>query len=74
MSITDELRKWAEGNALRAGMSLRTARDQALAIADRIDAEHERIVRETGEEIVRDVRREWVRLPIDADGAPTSVT
>jgi len=41
MSITDELREWAKGDALRAGMSLRTARDQALAIADRIDAEHE---------------------------------
>lgn len=41
MAITDELRKWAEGDTLRAGMSLRTARDQALAIADRIDAEHE---------------------------------
>ena len=44
MSITDELRSWAEGNALRAGMSLRTARDQAIAIADRIDAEYERAV------------------------------
>ena len=40
-SITDELRSWAVGNSLRAGMSLRTVRDQALAIADRIDAEHE---------------------------------
>ena len=39
--ITGELRKWAEGDTLRAGMSLRTARDQVLAIADRIDAEHE---------------------------------
>lgn len=39
MSITDELREWAEGDTLRAGMSLRTAREQALAIADRIDAE-----------------------------------
>ena len=37
MSITDELRKWADGNALRAGMSLRAVRDQARAIADRID-------------------------------------
>ena len=41
MSITDELREWANGNSLRAGMSLRTARDQALAIADRIDKEYE---------------------------------
>jgi len=46
--ITDELRKWAEGDTLRAGMSLRTARDQVLAIADRIDAAHEDAVAEHG--------------------------
>ena len=40
-SVTQELREWAGGGTLRAGMSWRTARDQALAIADRIDAEHE---------------------------------
>lgn len=38
--ITDELREWANSDELRAGMSLRRARDHALAIADRIDAEH----------------------------------
>ena len=63
MSITDELRKWGYGFC---GSSYEVVN----AIADRIDAEHERIVRETGEEIVRDVRREWVRLPVDADGVP----
>jgi hypothetical protein len=42
MSITDELRELAEGDALRAGMSWRTARDHILAIADRIDAEHDK--------------------------------
>lgn len=41
MRITDELREWAEGDTLRAGMSLRTARDQVLDIADHIDAEYE---------------------------------
>ena len=46
--IADELRKWAEGDTLRAGMSLRTARDQALAIADRIDAAHEDAMAEHG--------------------------
>ena len=67
MSITDELRKWAEGGTLRAGMSLRTARDQALAIADRIDSEHERQL----EVLYRDMSdAEWVRLPLDADGVP----
>ena len=54
-SITDELRSWAEGDALRAGMSLRTARDQALTIADRIDAE---------------LAERYVALPLDADGVP----
>ena len=68
MSITDELREWAKGDGLRAGMSLRTARDQALAIADRIDAEHERTL------------GEWdywesthVELPKDADGVPIHI-
>ena len=58
MSITDELRNWAEGNALCAGMSLRTARDQAIAIADRIDAE---------------LVERYVALPLDADGVLISV-
>lgn len=40
--ITGELREWAQSDALRAGMSLRTARDQALAIADRIDAAYQK--------------------------------
>jgi len=50
VSITDELRSWAEGNTLRAGMSLRTARDQALAIADHIDAEYEKVLDERDSE------------------------
>ena len=65
MSITDELRSWAEGNTLRAGMSLRTARDQALAIADRIDAEHERQL----EVLYRDMSdAEYVKLHKDIGG------
>lgn len=51
--ITGELREWAQSDALRAGMSLRTARDQALAIADRIDAA---------------LAERYVELPKDADG------
>lgn len=71
MSITDELRKEARG----FGRYVYTApqADCLTAIADRIDAEHERELRETGEDIVRDVRREWVRLPLDADGVPICV-
>lgn len=63
-SITDELRAWSKEHLSRSSI---------LAIADRIDAEHERELRETGEDIVRDVRREWVRLPLDADGVPICV-
>lgn len=63
MSITDELRKYATNDSLHYCSDY-------LAIADRIDAEHEKELRETGEDIVRDVRREWVRLPLDADNVP----
>lgn len=77
MSITDELREWAEGDTLRAGMSLRTAHDQALAIADRLDAEHEReVTMACGEAVAKlgnNVAREYVKLPKDADGVPIRV-
>ena len=78
MSITDELRSWAEGDSLRAGMSLRTARDQALAIADRIDAEHESACAEAYGNGVMSVpialdESAWVELPKDADGKPIHV-
>ena len=71
--ITDELRKWAESDALRAGMSLRTAREQALAIADRIDEQHENIIYEYKREYedfksYRDIA--YVKMPVDADGVP----
>ena len=39
MSITTELREWAESR--RAGMSVSECCDEAITIADRIDAEHE---------------------------------
>ena len=63
MSITDELRSWADGNALRAGMSLRAVRDQARAIADRIDAEHQKGIRE-----LNNLADASVLLPVDANG------
>ena len=67
-SITDELRAWFK-DRMFMGNGWREIRD----IADRIDEAHERELRETGEDIVRDVRREWVRLPLDADGVPICV-
>ena len=78
MSITDKLRSWAEGDALRAGMSLRTARDQAIAIADRIDAEHESACAEAYGNGVMSVpialdESQWVKLPVDADGVPIHI-
>ena len=72
MSITDELREFMAG---ADGYELWCPRhkNELTAIADRIDAEHERELCETGEDIVRDVRREWVRLPLDTDGVPIRV-
>lgn len=73
MSITDELRKVAAKTECANGRCEKLYRGDLEHIADRIDAEHERELRETGEDIVRDVRREWVRLPLDADGVPIRV-
>ena len=70
MSITDELRKWW---ARKFPVIDKGWHEDFTAIADRIDAEHERELRETGEDIVQDVRHEWVRLPVDADGVPIHV-
>lgn len=81
MGITSELREWANDNTERTMCMLSMppkhyvhwVLEQLLNIADRIDEEHARILRETGEEIVADVRKEWVRLPVDADGMPIRV-
>ena len=60
MSITDELREYF-------GKSKGMFTDHVLAIADRIDAEHER---QLGV-LYRDMSdAEWIRLPVDADGVP----
>jgi hypothetical protein len=74
MSITDELRELAEGDALRAGMSWRTARDHILAIADRIDERHEQTFRNLSnalhkqEEATRKLAEKSKLLPVDANG------
>ena len=68
MSITDELREWINGNTIIHVTELR-------AIADRIDAEHEK-----AEQDLIDANNQMeqlcecsIRLPVDADGVPIHV-
>ena len=80
MSITDELREWVtgakpavvDGCSISVGTMTYGCKKALLAIADRIDAEHERKVAE--------VASGWdywesthVELPKDADGVPIRV-
>lgn len=75
MSITDELREWSEDRILNAELA---------AIADRIDAEHERVCKEQyacgaehgiGASIEASMIQEhgFIELPKDADGVPIRV-
>lgn len=74
MSITDELRKWGRATLMPSLLV------KMEAIADRIDAEHERAVSEqpytidmvpmTDESMAG---HGWVRLPKDADGVPIRI-
>lgn len=69
MSITDELREWAKEHL---------SRNSILAIADRIDAEHESACAEAYGNGVMSVpialdESAWVELPKDADGVPIHV-
>ena len=72
MRSTDELREyalgWDEGNRVRRDLT---------AIADRIDAAHEREVTmvrgEAVTELGHKVVSEYVKLPVDADGVPIHV-
>ena len=66
MSITDELRKWAEQHK---GWHLFDM--QLNAIADRIDAEHEAALLNVHTDLMD--ASGWVRLPKDADGVPIRV-
>lgn len=62
MSITKELREFAKG--------LFNTRETVIAIADRIDAEHERQL----EVLYRDMSdAEYIKLPVDMDGEPIHV-
>lgn len=70
MSITDELREWAHG----FNGPWRRNEEMLLAIADRIDAEHERTFRNLTdalhkqEDATRELAEKSVLLPVDADG------
>ena len=72
MSITDELREWAHG----FNGPWRRNEEMLLAIANRIDAEHERAVMSAMNDALYHANDEsmaelgWVRLPKDADGVP----
>jgi len=77
-SITDELREYAEDwDWLDTGAE--RAQDRIEAIADRIDAEHERAVMSAMNDALYHANDEsmaelgWVRLPKDADGVPIHV-
>jgi hypothetical protein len=72
MSITDELRKYISGPA-RWGIS-HICEENIVAIADRIDAEHEKAVQEKSIRVYTsdaDMEHDgWIRLPKDANGEP----
>ena len=68
MSITDELREWAE-----RGLYYKERRDELRALADRIDAEHESACAEAYGSGVMSVpialdESQWVKLPMSEDG------
>ena len=87
MSITDELRKWAEDNTLKDRVlttyppqhAVHGVLETLLRIADRIDAEHERAAMSAMNDALYYANDEsmaelgWVRLPVDADGVPIRV-
>ena len=83
MSITDELREWAtgakpavvDGCSISVGTMTYGCKKALLAIADRIDAEHEEAIQQAlmGEGSVpatdeNMAEHGWMRLPVDADG------
>ena len=66
MSITDELRKEARG--IQTFTCMAEQAEQLLAIADRIDKEHQKAIRE-----LNSLADATVLLPVDADGVPIHV-
>lgn len=77
MSITDELREWARNRVAEFSIGGVSGND-LIAIADRIDAAHERMYYDLtiGMEPMDEehmARDGWVKLPVDADGVPIRV-
>ena len=79
MSITDELREWIS-TVVWLDDSVQHTHEKVLAIADRIDAEHERLMQEQPFTIdmvpmtdERMAEHGWIRLPKDANGVPICV-
>ena len=69
MSITDELRKWGYGFC-------GDTHDVVTAIADRIDAEHERLMEERADrysELRAKMNNCYIELPKDAGGEPIHI-
>ena len=64
MSITDELREWVTYHYT----GWESKRVEGYAIADRIDAEHQKAIRE-----LNNLADASVLLPVDADGVPIHV-
>lgn len=86
MSITDELREWVtgakpavvDGCSISVGTMTYGCKKALLAIADRIDAEHEAACAEAYGDGVMSVpialdESQWIKLPVDADGVPIRV-
>lgn len=69
MAITDELREWFDRYTMRKDVY-----DELTAIADRIDAEHEKAIASVMNDALYHANDKdmadlgWVRLPKDADG------
>ena len=72
MSITNELRRWAYSTFAHTIFS--NLEKKVDEIADRIDAEHEKAVTAAHSNGITKygsvVAREYVKLPVDADGVP----
>lgn len=76
MSITEELRKWAEDNTLQDRILttyppqhiVHGTLETLLSIANRIDAEYQKAIRE-----LNNLAEHSVFLPVDANGVPIRV-
>lgn len=68
MRITDELREFIETHLYLGATALGGWKEAAFAIADRIDEEHQKAIRE-----LNNLADASVLLPVDADGVPIHI-